>query len=130
VRTGFLVLSLGLALCFPVLWSGWPLWATFLGWSVGGLGMGLLYNPSTVATMSYATPGNEGRTSSVISLSDALGFSVMGGIGGATVALADRNGSGIPVAIGANIALAVGLTLLGAAVSGRVRRAPASSAAA
>jgi MFS family permease len=125
VRTGFLVLCLGLVLCLPVLWQGWPLWATFLGWSVGGLGMGLLYNPSTVATMSYATPGNEGRTSSVISLSDALGFSVMGGIGGATVAVADRHGSGIPTAIGVNIALAIALTLVGAAASRRIRSASA-----
>lgn len=125
VRTGFLVLTLGLVLCFPVLWDGWPLWATFLGWSVGGLGMGLLYNPSTVATMSYATVGNEGRTSSVINLSDALGFSVMGGIGGATVAVADRHGSGMPFAIGVNIALAVALTTVGVFVSRRIRSAAA-----
>lgn len=123
VRTGFLVLAAGLLLSMPVLWSDWPLWGTFLGWSVGGLGMGLLYNPTTVATMSYATDGTEGRTSSQISLSDALGFSVMGGLGGATVAVADRHGSGIEWAIGVNIALAVALALLGAAISHRIRRA-------
>ena len=65
-----------------MLWSGWPLWATFLGWAVGGFGMGLLFNPTTVATMSYATPGTEGRVSSQLTLADAFGFSLMGGIGG------------------------------------------------
>ncbi len=124
VRTGFLVIALGIALVAPVLWSGWPLWATFLGWCVGGFGMGLLFNPTTVATMSYATEGTEGKVSSQISLGDALGFSVMGGVGGATVAVADRGTIHISTALGINFALAFGLAMLGVLASGRIRRAP------
>jgi hypothetical protein len=124
VRTGFLLLALGLVLVTPVLWSGWPLWGTFLGWTVGGLGMGLLFNPSTVATMSYASPGVEGKVSSQVNLSDALGFSLMGGIGGAAVAVADRGSIHIATALGLTLALAVVLALAGAVLSGRIRSAP------
>jgi mevalonate kinase len=54
--------------------------------------MGIVYNPTTVAAMSYAEEGREGLVSGQTQLIDALGFSVMGGIGGALVAVADRSG--------------------------------------
>lgn len=123
VRNGFLVLALGIALVMPVLWPGWPLWATFLSWSVGGFGMGLLFNPTTVATMGYATHGQEGRVSSQLTLGDALGFSLMGGIGGATVAVADRTSFTINGALAVNFALALLLGLVGALASRRIRTA-------
>ena len=90
VALGYCLLIIGIILVTPVLWSGWPLWATFLSWPVGGLGMGILFNPTTVASMSYADPGQEGQVSSQLHLADSLGFSMMGGIGGAIVAMADR----------------------------------------
>ena len=113
MRTGFLFLGLGLALVVPVLWPWWPLWAVFPAWAVGGLGMGLLYNPATVAAMSYAVGGREGEVSSQVTLADAIGFSLMGGIGGATVAIADRTSFSLNSALGTNFALAITLTLLG-----------------
>ena len=124
VRTGFIVLAVGIALVTPVLWSGWPLWATFAGWSVGGLGMGLLFNPTTVATMAYATPGTEGKVSSQLTLGDALGFSMMGGIGGAMVAVADRTSLSIAGALGISFGLAFCLAILGVVASTRIRAAP------
>lgn len=123
VRNGFLVLSLGIALVMPVLWPGWPLWATFAAWSVGGFGMGLLFNPTTVATMGYATHGQEGRVSSQLTLGDALGFSLMGGIGGATVAVADRTSFSINGALAINFGLAFVLGLVGVLASRRIRTA-------
>lgn len=123
VRTGFLVLALGVVLVAPVLWSGWPLWATFVAWCVGGFGMGLLFNPTSVATMEYAEAGNEGKVSSQIALGDALGFSLMGGVGGATVAVADRGSIDITTALGLNFAIAFALAMLGVLASRRIRRA-------
>ena len=120
MRTGFLLLGLGLVLVVPVLWAWWPLWAVFLAWSVGGLGMGLLYNPATVAAMSYAVDGREGEVSSQVTLADAIGFSLMGGIGGATVAIADRTSFTLNAALGTNFALAIALTLLGVVACRRV----------
>ncbi len=121
IRNGFLVMLLGLVLVAPVLWSGWPMIATFFGWAVGGLGMGLLFNPATVAAMSYAVDGREGEVSGQIALADSVGFSLMGGIGGATVAIADRTSWSLAAALGTNFALAAALALLGAFAARRVR---------
>jgi hypothetical protein len=121
VRIGFALLVLGTLLVLPVLWSGWPLWATFLSWPVGGLGMGILFNPTTTAAMSYASDGREGNVSSQVQLSDALGFSLMGGLGGAVVAVADRTSFSLTGAIGTNFALAIGCALVGVVASRGVR---------
>ena len=121
MQVGFVVMLLGLALVVPVLWAGWPLWATFVAWAVGGLGVGLLYNPATVAAMSYATDGREGEVSSQVTLADSVGFSLMGGIGGATVAIADRTSWSLAGALGTNFGLAMCLTLLGVVAARRVR---------
>ena len=123
VRTGFLVMALGITLCVPVLWDWWPLWATFVAWAIGGLGMGLLFNPATVAAMSYAQDGREGEVSTQVTLADAVGFSLMGGIGGATVAIADRTSWSLSSALATNFAMAIGLALLGAIASRRVSAA-------
>ncbi|MEQ1702284.1 MAG: hypothetical protein ABMA25_19410, partial [Ilumatobacteraceae bacterium] len=122
-RTGFLVMQLGTVLCLPVLLTWWPLWATFVAWAIGGLGMGLLYNPATVAAMSYATDGREGEVSSQVTLADAVGFSVMGGLGGATVAIADRTSWSLQSAIATNFAMAIGLCVLGVLAARRVQSA-------
>ena len=120
VAAGFGLLGLGTVLVVPVLWSSWPLWATFLSWPVGGLGMGILFNPTSVAAMSAATPGHEGAVSSQVNLSDALGFSVMGALGGAIVALADRTALSIRGALGIEFGLAVGCAALGAVAARRI----------
>ena len=122
VRIGFCFLLLGVLLVAPVLSSSWPLWATFLGWSVGGLGMGVLFNPTTLAAMSYAEEGREGTVSSQVQLVDALGFSLMGGVGGAMVAYADRTDTGLQTALAASFALAAACSLVGVVVSTGVRR--------
>jgi MFS family permease len=122
VRLGFLLLMVGTLLVVPVLWSGWPLWVTFLSWPVGGLGMGVLFNPTTLAAMSFAPDGNEGTVSGQTHFADSLGFSLMGGIGGATVAIADRTSLGLRTAIGINFGLAVACAALGLLASRGVRR--------
>ena len=125
IRIGFLVMLLGILLVTPVLSASWPLPVTFAAWAVGGLGMGLLFNPSTIAAMSYATEGNEGLVSSQVNLADSVGFSLMGGIGGATVAIAERTSWPLRDALGLNFALAAAMTLVGVAVCRNVRSAAA-----
>jgi hypothetical protein len=48
----------------------------------------------------------------------------MGGIGGATVAAADRTSMSISTALGINFAIAFGVAMVGVAVSHRIRSAP------
>jgi MFS family permease len=127
VRWGFVLLVFGVAATAPVLWSSWPLWATFLGWSLGGFGMGLLFNPTTVSAMSYGDDSNDGLVSSQVQLVDALGFSLMGGIGGALVAYADRHGGDLRGPLLAAFGIALVCAVMGFAVSGRVESAPSAT---
>ena len=100
--------------------EGWPLWATFFCWAIGGFGMGLLFNPTTVVAMSYADEGAEGLVSSQVNLADAVGFSTMGGIGGAMVALSGRTALSLPGALAINFALAIGLGCCGVLCARRI----------
>lgn len=127
VAAGFAFLLLGIVLVAPVLSEDWPLWATFLSWAVGGLGMGLLFNPTTVVAMSFAEPGNEGMVGGQISLADAVGFSLMGGIGGAMVAISDRTSLPLTTALAINFGLAAVLACTGMLASRNVRSASAGS---
>ena len=106
VRWGFAMIGLGVCAVLPVLWSGWPLWATFFGWA-----------------MSHAREGAEGLVSSQVNLADAVGFSTMGGIGGAMVALSDRTSLSLPGALAVNFALAFALAGVGAVCAGRIAAA-------
>jgi MFS family permease len=121
VRWGFMVMAFGLLASVPVLATGWPLWATFFAWAIGGFGMGLLFNPTTVTAMSHAREGAEGLVSSQVNLADAVGFSMMGGIGGAMVAVSDRTSLPLSAALGFNFALAIGLAGTGMICAGRIR---------
>ncbi|HEY0519358.1 MAG TPA: MFS transporter [Ilumatobacteraceae bacterium] len=120
VRLGFTTMGVGLAATVPVLASGWPLWATFVGWAFGGFGMGLLFNPTTVTAMSHADEGAEGLVSSQVNLADAIGFSTMGGIGGAMVAISDRTALPLSGALGINFGLAMVLAGIGTVCARRI----------
>jgi hypothetical protein len=101
----------------PVLSPNWPLLATFFAWCIGGLGMGILFVPTSVAATAYADDGNEGQTGGQIHLADSLGFALMGGIGGATVAISDRTHWPLSHALGTNFAIAAVLAALGIVAS-------------
>ncbi len=121
VRWGFMVMASGLVASLPVLVAGWPLWGTFFAWAIGGFGMGLLFNPTTVTAMSHAQAGAEGLVSSQVNLADAVGFSMMGGIGGAMVAVSERTSLPLSAALGLNFALAIALAGTGMVCAGRIR---------
>lgn len=120
-RWGFVVMIVGVLGVSPVLLSWWPLPLTFVAWAVGGFGMGVLFNPTSVAAMTYADDGREGVVSSQIHLADTLGFALMGGIGGATVAVADRTDAALTSALAVNFALAASCAAVGLVVARGVR---------
>jgi MFS family permease len=121
-RVGFTLIALGIVATSPVLSADWPMWATFLTWAIAGLGMGTLFVPTSVAAMSYAEPGQDGRIGSQINLADSLGFGLMGAIGGATVAVSDRTSWPLVNAIGTNFAIALVLAAVGFLASRGVSR--------
>jgi hypothetical protein len=85
--------------------------------------MGILYNPTTIASMSYAEPGREGAVSGQVRLIDSLGFSLGYGIGGAFIAAADRGQIELVTALGLGFASAIAAAALGMAASRGVRDA-------
>ncbi len=120
---GFAVMAAATLAVVPILWAGWPLWAVFVAWTIGGIGMGILYNPTTVASMSYAEPGREGAVSGQVRLIDSLGFSLGYGIGGAFIASADRGQIELVTALGLGFASAIAAAALGMVASRGVRGA-------
>ena len=121
VRAGFAAMALGAILVMPVVSASVPLWMTFAAWAVGGLGMGLLFNPTTVVALSSVGEEHAGRASSQLSVADQLGFASTAAIGGALVGLADRGHIGLPSALLVSFSLSVGLALVGAVAAGGVR---------
>lgn len=115
--TGFALILVGIFAVAPVLSPNWPLLATFFAWCIGGLGMGILFVPTSVAATAYADDGNEGQTGGQIHLADSLGFALMGGVGGATVAISDRTHWPLSHALGTNFAIAAVLAALGIVAS-------------
>ena len=119
VRAGFVLILVGILAIVPTLRASWPLSATFIGWSIAGFGMGLLYVPTSVLAMTYADRGQEGATGSRINLSDSIGFALMGGVGGATVAVAERTSWSLTQALATNFAVAALLAIVGITLAGR-----------
>ncbi len=120
VGIGFVLMAAGIGSSSIVLRTGVPLAVPFLTWSVTGFGMGMLVGPTMVRALALAADGQDGIVSSQITLSDSVGFALMGGIGGAMVALADREVFSLRTAIAVNMAVSATIAAVGLAISGRV----------
>jgi MFS family permease len=124
VRLGFVIVAAGVVLTVPVVWSSVPLAFTFLSWTVAGLGIGLVFNTTSITTMASATDGSEGQVASQLQIADALGFALVGGIGGALVAMSDRTSLSLSTALAVEFVVALAFALLGVAIAGRVSGEP------
>ncbi|MBU3688778.1 MAG: hypothetical protein B7C54_12340 [Acidimicrobiales bacterium mtb01] len=118
---GFALIGLGVITTSLVVDSSWPLPVVFATWCFAGLGMGLLFVPTSVAAMTHAEPGRDGVIASQVNLADSVGFSLMGGLGGATVAIADRGAWTLQSALVTNFAAALLLTIVGGLLAHRIR---------
>ena len=118
---GFVLIGLGVVTTSLVVDASWPLPAVFATWCLAGLGMGLLFVPTSVAAMTHAEPGRDGVIASQVNLADSIGFSLMGGLGGATVAIADRGTWSLSSALVTNFSAAFLLTVIGGLLAHRIR---------
>ena len=107
---GIAGVGIGAAIVATTLWTTVPVAVAFIGWAIGGVGMGFAFNTSSVAALREAPEGEEGATSSSLQLADALGVSLSAGLGGAVVAAGDRGGWS------ASPTLAIVFAITGAAV--------------
>lgn len=126
--TGFAFIAVGIASTSLVVSDSWPLWTTFLTWCLAGFGMGLLFVPTSVAAMTHAEAGRDGQVASQVNLADSIGFSLMGGLGGASVAVADRGSWTLTTSLTVNFSVAFALAIVGAFLAHRIRARPSTVA--
>jgi MFS family permease len=121
VRRGFVVLAVGIAATIVAL-GPVPVGLLVAAWTVGGLGIGLCYAPLSVTVLDTAAPGQEGRASASLQLTDVLGVSLGTGLAGVVLALGDGRGwdtgSSLTIAFLVTLAVALG----GIAAAGRLPR--------
>jgi MFS family permease len=125
VRTGLVVILLGVAGMMLTLQPVVPVAAGIAAWTIAGFGMGLGYSPILLLVLREATPGREGRESASLNLADALGTAT--GLGAGGTAVAAWAGSDLGRGVAAAFAISAGVAVLALAVT---RRLPAGTTAA
>ncbi|MFJ2867373.1 MFS transporter [Kitasatospora sp. NPDC087314] len=133
IRGGFVLTAVAIAGAALVLVPAVPAWAAAVAWGVGGIGMGLTVASVSVLMMKLSTPEDAGANSASLQMSDALGNVLLVGLsgvlfaalGGGSVAAAHEGveGAGSTGAFAVIFLTMTGVALLGALVSGRVRKA-------
>ena len=133
---GLIAVGIGMEAAIPV--TALPVWVAAAGWAVSGLGMGISYSTSTLATIETARSGEEGAASAAVQLAEALGIGLGTGVVGAVVAYGATELFGMAPAITiADLLMLVvcGIALLAAArmpervTAGEEEVRPAGSAA-
>jgi MFS family permease len=108
--TGGTLIGVGQCLLVFVVDPSVPAWLAIPCWVFTALGMGLGMSTTSVLTLRYSAPGEQGRNSSGLQLSDSLGSTVGIGLTGAAFAAWHRPG-------GDDSALFTGMWLACAAVA-------------
>jgi len=125
VRTGLVIILVGIAAMALNLLPAVPVAEGLAAWTVAGLGMGLAYAPLSLLMMRQAQPGQEGQASASLNLTDVLGTAIGIGVGGAAVAA--EAGHDLRVGIWAAFAAAAAVGMLALAVSRRLPPGPTSA---
>lgn len=90
-RLGFGALAIAVGTLLGVA-LGLPVGFAVLAWAIGGFGIGLAYAPQAVTVLASAKPGEEGKASAAIQLSDAVGIALGTGVAGGIISLGDGRG--------------------------------------
>jgi MFS family permease len=131
VRIGLVFVALGVATVLAVDWAATPWWFAFVGWGIGGFGMGLSYATASVVVLDHAPPDEQGAPVAAQQVFITLGVALGAGLGGAAVAWSSVLGSGHAPGLRVFDLFSVGVALVGVAVAGLLPRragAPASFA--
>ncbi|GAB3148446.1 MFS transporter [Micromonospora sonneratiae] len=116
-RVGMLCVAAGIGFVALTVSESVPVLIGIAGWGVAGAGMGMVYPTLSVLTLELSAPGEEGCNSSALQLGDSLFAATVLAFGGAMFAATTVPGAGTYLA---GFAVAAGLALLGAVISGRV----------
>ncbi|MCU1371068.1 MAG: Multidrug transporter [Ilumatobacteraceae bacterium] len=126
-RIGFAALSAGIGLMLAVA-RGLPVGVAVGAWAVAGFGIGIAYAPQAVTVLASAKPGEEGKASAAIQLSDAVGVALGTGIAGAIISVTDGRGWAVDASVTWVFVLALAGALGGLVATGRMpKRVPAQA---
>ena len=90
--------------------------------TVAGLGIGLSYAPLSVTVLGTAVPGEEGRASASLQLTDVLGVALGTGVAGVFVALGEGGGWATGTSLTLGFAVTLAVAVAGVVVAGRLPR--------
>ena len=120
IRTGFLVLAVGVLGFAAILSPAVPLPVGVAAWALAGLGMGLSYAPLSLTVLREAPRETQGAATAGLQLSDVLGTALGAGVGGALIAFGHRAGAETWVGLAWAFGIGVVAALAGAVVAGRL----------
>jgi len=87
LHAGALLMCVGIIATSLAIQPGIPLWSALAGWTLTGLGMGLIYPSLSVLTLSLSPPAEQGANTSALQLSEALAVATTLAISGSLFAL-------------------------------------------
>jgi MFS family permease len=120
IRTGFVVVAIGVLGFAAILSPGVPLLVGVAAWAVAGLGMGLAYAPLSLTVLRDAPPESQGAATAGLQLSDVLGTALGAGVGGALIAFGHREGAEAWVGLAWAFGIGVLAAVIGVALAGRL----------
>lgn len=122
IRVGFVLIAVGILGVAAGLIGRLPFLYVPLGWAMAGAGIGLSYSAGSLLCLAEAPPGQEGKVSGQLQLTDALGTAAGTGLGGAVLALFAQLGRTEYQAHAATFAIMLAAALLGISLAGRLSR--------
>ncbi|HEX5015663.1 MAG TPA: MFS transporter [Candidatus Limnocylindrales bacterium] len=120
VRTGFLVVGVGITLFGLMLIPSVPIAWGIVAWAFTGLGMGFSYSPLALTVLREAPPETQGAATAGLQLSDVLGTALGIGVGGALIAIGDRSGGEEWVGLAAAFTVGVVAAAIGVVLAARL----------
>lgn len=117
LRVGTAAVFSGLVLTCAATWPSVPVSLAILGWTVAGLGMGLISASLSMLALSMSAPGEEGTNGSALQLCEATVVAGSMAIGGSLFAALLATST--QAAYLANFAIALLMALLAMAIVGR-----------
>jgi MFS family permease len=120
LRSGFLVLLVGIVAFLLVLLPDVPPIASIPLWGIAGFGMGLSYSTPSLVVLREAPADEQGSATAGLQLSDVLGASLGTGVGGALIAYGIRAGEPPWVGLAATFAVAAVVAVVGLGLTGRL----------
>lgn len=119
-RWAVLVFGIGIALAGTLAFD-LPAVIGYVGWGLGGVGMGIAFNAASDATFRLVAAERTGIASSATQLAGALGSALVAGVNGALINIADRTGRGPATGVRWSFALDLVVVALAFVASARLR---------